>query len=275
MPISDRDAAPPPRSAAPAGSAPASDSRPPTDAELAFRLLDAATVATLSTLAREPMGFPFGSLVALAATAAGPVLLLSDLAEHTRNLRSDSRASLLVAPSTEVPGAEPLAGPRVTLIGRCEPVPGAQRELAREAYLVRHPSAAALESFRDFTFFRLEPSGVRFVGGFGRMSWVSIEDWRTASADPLAPHAAGILAHMNEDHADALIQYCRAFTALGDVASASMTGIDRFGFELRATTAAGARSARIGFATPIASRVEARQALVALLATARAKLGAG
>jgi len=140
----------------------------------------AARTATLCTTARDPAGFPFGSLVTVASDTEGRILLLlSRLAEHTQNLAADARASLLlVAPAA--PGESPLAVARVTLIGRCLPVPEAEREPARAAFLAAHPDAAAYAGFADFAFFRLDPVAVRYVGGFGRMSWVSADAYRAA-----------------------------------------------------------------------------------------------
>jgi putative heme iron utilization protein len=104
------------------------------------------------------------------------------------------------------------------------------------------------------------------------MSWVGTDDWHAAEPDPLGPSAASIVAHMNADHADALVQYCRAFSKATAVAAASMTGIDRYGFEMSARTAEGPRPVRLAFAKPVATPEEARAALIALLADARRRL---
>jgi putative heme iron utilization protein len=140
-------------------------------------LVAAANVATLSTLARDPEGFPYGSLVAFATDANGrPLLLLSRLAEHTENLRARPEASLLVCESG--PG-DPLAMGRVTLLGPCVAISDdGEKADARARFLERQPSAVAYVDFADFGFYRLEPRALRYVGGFGRMSWVSAEEYR-------------------------------------------------------------------------------------------------
>ncbi|MFO0737437.1 MAG: pyridoxamine 5'-phosphate oxidase family protein [Labilithrix sp.] len=145
-------------------------------AEPCRALVAAASVATLSTLARDPEGFPYGSLVAFASDARGrPLLLLSRLAEHTENLRARPEASLLVC---EAPGLAPdLALGRVTLLGRCTLVPDAEKSDVRTIFLARQPSAATYVDFADFAFYRLEPQALRYVGGFGRMSWVDVKDY--------------------------------------------------------------------------------------------------
>ncbi|HEU5316232.1 MAG TPA: pyridoxamine 5'-phosphate oxidase family protein [Chloroflexota bacterium] len=127
---------------------------------------------TLATLARDPSGYPFASVAAYALGADGqPLLLLSQLAEHTHNLLADSRASLLVTETPRKGVPSPLALARVTLIGDVEPVPPAEGDAAREAYLRVHPEGARYLEL-DFSFYRLRLRGARYVGGFGRMSWI-------------------------------------------------------------------------------------------------------
>jgi putative heme iron utilization protein len=142
-------------------------------AALCRDLVARASSATLSTHAREPEGFPHGSLVAVAADDAGrPLLLLSTLAEHTGNLLARPEVSLLFVEPT-APGGDPLAGGRVTLLGTCAALPEAEVAAARTAFLARHPSAAQYVDFADFAFYRVMPRALRYVGGFGRMSWVA------------------------------------------------------------------------------------------------------
>jgi hypothetical protein len=142
-----------------------------THAERCRNLLAQATKGTLSTIARDPAGFPYGSLVAIAVDAAGrPLLLLSKLAEHTHNLEARPEASVLV--TGEGADGDPLAGPRVSVVGRCASIPSADVADARARFLARHPEAARYADFKDFGFFRLEPVALRYVEGFGRMSWV-------------------------------------------------------------------------------------------------------
>lgn len=138
-------------------------------------LVKAAMMASLGTLAA---GAPFVSLVAIAADASGrPLLLLSRLAEHTQNLLACADASLLVADRA---AAEPLAAGRVTLLGKCAPVPEDDRAVVRARFLEHQPSAAQYVDFADFAFYRLEPTALRYVGGFGRMSWVDAADYLRA-----------------------------------------------------------------------------------------------
>jgi putative heme iron utilization protein len=197
------------------------------------------------------------------------VFLISALAEHTKNLLSDGRASLLVAESH---ASDPLANGRVTLVGVATRLGTAERARARRAFLERFPDAAHYDTFQDFGFWSLGVDSVRYIGGYGRMSWVSGADWAAAEPDPIAPDAAAILQHMNQDHADALPLYCQAFSRAGQVPSATMTSVDRYGFEMSVPTAEGPRPVRVAFPTPIATKADARRTLVALLQKARAQL---
>ncbi len=172
----------------------------PTHAERARALVSRITTGTLCTLAAEPEGYPYGSFVTVGFDAGNPVFLVSTMAEHTQNLQRDPRGSLLVA---EREADDPLANGRVTLLGPCTRVEG-DGGSARAAFLGTHPNAAYYVDFGDFAFWRLRVESVRFIGGYGRMSWVEASDWHAAEADPLAASAAGVVAHMNDDHADAM-----------------------------------------------------------------------
>lgn len=239
----------------------------PTHAEYARTLMAHATDATLSTLAVKPQGHPYGSLVLFGVLDGDPILLISTLAEHTKNLLADRRCSLLVSAA----GPEnPLALGRVTLVATGEPVDGDTLAQAKEAFLSKNPAAKAYADFRDFQLWRLRVQGIRYIGGFGRMSWVPHDDWQAASPDPIAPHAAHIIEHMNDDHDDALVLYCQAFSLAQDVTEATMTGVDRYGFEMRAETADGPRPVRVAFDEAAAHPGQVRAQLVQLARRARA-----
>src|SRR5688500_3385088 len=241
----------------------------PTHAERARTLVARILTGTLRTLALEPEGYPYGSFVTVAFDNGNPIFLISGLAEHTKNLEQDPRASLLVAESSS---ADPLANGRVTMLGPCTRVDG-DAGSARAAFLATHPNSAYYADFRDFGFWKLHVDSVRYIGGYGRMSWIDKAEWQTADPDPLGPSAAGIIAHMNADHADAMVLYCRAFSKATEITSASMTGIDRYGFEMSAKTSQGLRPVRLGFARPVSTPEDARAVLIAMLKDARSKLG--
>ena len=237
----------------------------PSDAELARTLTAGQRQATLCTLTAD--GYPYGSVVSYATDDAGaPLLLISELAEHTVNARGDDRVSMLVAATAPRDG-DPLGSARLTLLGRLRRAD--DQSSPRGAYLARHPYAGSYVDFSDFGFWRLEVEKCRFVGGFGHMSWVTARAYRAAAVDPLAEQAAAIISHMNEDHADANLHYATALARLDDAGAATMVGVDRYGVTLRAATPAGPRLARIRFPEPLQRADQARAALIRLLQRAR------
>lgn len=240
----------------------------PTHAERARTLVAQISTGTLCTLALEPEGYPYGSFVTVAFENGDPIFLISGLAEHTRNLERDPRASLLVA---EGGSADPLANGRVTMLGPCMRV-GDDAGRARAAFFAAHPNATYYADFRDFTFWKLHVEYVRYIGGYGRMSWITQADWRAAEPDPLAPSAADIIAHMNADHADALLLYCKAFSPGTEITSATMTGVDRYGLEMSAITSNGPRPLRLAFGNPVSTPEEVRATMISLVKDARSKL---
>ena len=207
----------------------------PTHAERARTLVAQISTGTLCTLALEPEGYPYGSFVTVAFENGDPIFLISGLAEHTKNLERDTRASLLVAESGF---ADPLANGRVTLLGPCTRV-GEDGGRARAAFFATHPNSTYYADFSDFAFWKLHVDYVRYNGGYGRMSWISQADWKTAEPDLLGPSAAGIVAHMNADHADAMVLYSKAFSPATKITSAKMTGVDRYGFDMSVITSDG------------------------------------
>lgn len=243
----------------------------PTHGERARTLAAAIPTGTLCTIAKEPAGMPYGSLVTFAMEGPSPVFFISELAEHTKNLRGDARASLLVAESGE---GDPLAKGRVTLLGHARVLgEGPERDAAKGAYLGVHPNAGYYIDYSDFAFWRLDVESVRYIGGYGRMSWIDLDDWRRGEPDPIAAHAVAIIDHMNEDHGDAMVSYCQAFTRATDTTAATMTGVDRYGFEMSAQTGRGPRPIRLAFSAPIATPEDARREMVMLVRRAREALG--
>lgn len=242
----------------------------PSHAERVRTLLSSQSTGTLGTLSIDPPGYPYGTFVTYAMHEHRPVFLVSRLAEHTKNLVGDERASLLVHESGK---ADPLANSRVTLLGRARRVPRDAAASMRTVFLATHPYAASFVDYDDFDFFALEVETLRYIGGYGRMSWVDAADFREAAPDPIAKAERGIVDHMNDDHADALLLYCRAFSRAGDAERATMTAIDRYGFEMTAFGPFGQGPVRLAFAQPISTAKEARESLVAMVAQARAKLG--
>lgn len=243
-----------------------------TPAEEARTLVASNTVGGLGTLRED--GHPWASMVTYGCLGDGsPVLLVSHLAEHGRNLARDGRSSLMVA--HDRPGSEPLAQGRVTLLCEAERAAGELAERARAAHLAAVPTAAAYVGFGDFSLWVLRVTGVRWVGGYGRMDSVDAVSYSAALADPTAPGAAGAIGHLNRDHADALLAMARGLGGYPDATSASCAAIDRYGIDLMVETPRGPAPTRIGFREVAGEVVDLRKATVELAQRARAALDAG
>ena len=223
------------------------------------RLIRAADTAALGVLHPDG-GRPYISLVLVACDHdASPLLLISALAEHTRAIRADARVSLLFDGTAGLDSR--LTGARATVLGTC-----AVDEAARGRFLARHPDAAAYAGFADFACHRVAIERAHLVAGFGRIHWVDgTEVLRPLPAgSELAAHEAGIVRHMNDDHADAVALYARVLLGL-DGDGWRMTGCDAEGIDLRL----GGRVARLDFARPVADAEAARRELVRLVREAR------
>jgi putative heme iron utilization protein len=242
----------------------------PSHAERCRTLVAGSSRGALSTIAADPEGYPYGSVASYGLDERGnPLFFVSLMAEHTQNALRDPRASLLV--TEPVPeGADPLASGRVTLMGRMTAVADADRASVRELYLAANPTSAYYIDFGDFTFYRLDVESIRYVGGYGRMSWVDAARYAQAEPDPLVDAAAGILEHMNADHADAQVLYCKYLLDRPDTTEASMSAVDRYGFEMIAVGPTGRAAVRLGFPEECRTGDEVRKAMVALVGEARA-----
>ncbi len=242
----------------------------PTYAERARTLVYLGRTGTLATLSAKHPGHPFASLMPYALDARGcPLFLISTMAMHTQNLQADRRASLLVTQ----PGwtADPLAAGRVTLMGEALPLAAAEVPGARAAYLARHANAAYWVDFEDFGFYRLEVADVYFVGGFAAMDWLSAEAYVAARPDPLADVAAGVIEHMNRDHADALVTFARALAGV-PADEATMVSVDRLGFKLRVKSGTRLSSARLAFPREVATADACRAVLIEMLRDCRQRV---
>ena len=227
---------------------------PAATARRLVRALDRATLATSQD------GWPYASLVLAAVDQdATPLLLLSDLAEHSKNLKRDSRASLLFDGTAG--RDDPLTGPRVTVLGEAKPVAD-PRLMAR--FTARHPSAATYAGFADFRLYRLEVARAHLVAGFGRIHAIAADALLSPAATGLTEAESDILRHMNEDHGEAIELYA---TRLVGASSGGweMTGIDPDGIDLRRRGAV----LRLDFPAPVGDAEGARAALVRLARQAR------
>jgi hypothetical protein len=149
------------------------------------------------------------------------------------------------------------------------PVPDGEIASARETYLARHENSRYWVDFADFSFFRLEPVDLYYVGGFGVMGWVESRDYEQATPDPLAEAAPGILAHMNSDHGDAMVLLAKSRAGI-EANEATMTSVDRLGFTVRLKTNDGVKGTRINFPREVATAQDTRAVLVEMVRQAKA-----
>lgn len=225
-------------------------------------LIRSADRAALATALAGAASHPYASLVLTAsATDGSPLLLISDLAEHTKNLLRDARLSLLFDGTGGLDDA--LSGSRTGVMGRAVPSEDAGE---RARFLSRHPSAEDYADFADFHLYRVTVDRARLVAGFGRIRWVAADDILLGDVGTLASDEATILNHMNADHADAIRGYATALLNLPD-GTWRMVGIDPEGCDLRA----GGRLARLPFQAPVRSAEAARGELVRLAKAARGR----
>lgn len=226
-------------------------------------LLGKSRQGALATL-MPGTGDPYCSLVNVASTPDGaPILLISRLAIHTKNILADPRVSLML--DERGPG-DPLEGARIMLAGRAEEAQGDDVALLSRRYLSAHPAAEEFAGFRDFSFFSIKPSGVHLVAGFGRIVDLAPKDFLTdlSDAGALIEAEPGVIAHMNADHMDAMNLYA---TKLLGAASGQWRciGCDPGGIDLQD----GSRTLRLEFPERIVTPAALRQTLKALAERAR------
>ncbi|MEK6300800.1 MAG: DUF2470 domain-containing protein [Acidobacteriota bacterium] len=223
----------------------------------ARRLLYRQSFGVLSTHSIDVEGYPFGSIAPYTLDYDGqPGILISEIAQHTRNIKHNNKVSLTVFdPQAE----DPQAGSRLTWIGDAEAIDPSETDI-RERYLRYFPSAESYFETHDFSFYRIRLRRARFIGGFGQIFW--IEPDAMLLENPFRKTERGIVEHMNRDHQKALFHYC-GLTGSETVGAVTMTGIDSEGFDLLADK----RKLRLDFDTPIHTSEEARAALVKLART--------
>jgi putative heme iron utilization protein len=204
----------------------------------------------LSTISIDVPGYPFGSVTPYSVDDhCCPVVYISNIAQHTKNIIADSRVSLTVVEGSSN-SIDVQAQGRVTCVANARPIENEPDVPAR--YFRYFPSARQYDQTHDFSFFRLELVRVRFIAGFGQIHWIEPDEFMTTNPFS-ATQELQIIQHMNNAHSEALRAYCAG-------EAAEMTGIDANGFDVRST----GRKIRFTFDSPIHNSEEARQALVAL-----------
>ncbi len=222
-------------------------------------MLRGHSYGALSTLSKKFDGHPFGSITPYMVDHDGSLLILiSTLAEHTKNIQHDPRVSLIThdqqAPNIQTQG-------RVTLLGEATVEPNREQSGAR--YLRYFPEAQSYFSMHDFSFYRIKPIAIRYIGGFGRIHWVDMENYSVPSYE-LIEHESNVVEHMNADHQEALRNYCQHFHQC-EALDVAMLGIDIDGFDVRADDSVF----RFDFEEPVTDAQHARTVLVAMAKAAK------
>lgn len=211
-------------------------------------------------------GDPYCSLVNVASAPDGTlILLISRLAVHTKNILADDRVSLML---DERAAGDPLEGARIMIAGRAKEAGNEARTMLRSRYLNAHPSAEGFVDFKDFSFFRIQPSGAHLVAGFGRIVDLKPEQFLTVIDDAaeLIEAEQGAVEHMNKDHRETMNLY--ATKLLGaESADWRCIGCDPEGLDMQA----GAAALRLDFPARVTTAGELRKMLVKLAEEARAK----
>jgi putative heme iron utilization protein len=224
---------------------------PDASVEIARRLIRGAERGVLSTRLAENDGWPYGSLVLVAIDHdLSPILLLSDLAEHTKNIAADPRASLLI--DGTIGHDDPLSAPRVALMGRVARIddrPSAAR------YIAHHPASALYAGFADFHFFRLTIERAHLVAGFGRIRWLQESEIRPPLPAELIRDERKLIDALNQDVA--LVRRLAARAGAENDIGWKIAGLDSDGLDLRQQ----GRLLRIRFDRPAATTDEALAAL--------------
>lgn len=204
----------------------------------------------LSTISLDVPGYPFGSITPYCADRqCRPIIYISRIAQHTRNILADSRVSLTVFDNSGDDDIQ--ARGRITCIANARPLDEEEHDV-RERYFRYFPSARQYAETHDFEFFWLDLVRVRYIGGFGQIYWIEPSEFMTANPFSAAQESR-IIQHMNDDHRDALMHYAGR-------SSVAMIGIDAEGFDVLQS----GKKVRFAFEAPVRTMDDARQALIAM-----------
>lgn len=222
------------------------------NAHAARQMLRAHSYGALCTLSKKFNGHPFGSITPYLVDHDGSLLILiSTLAEHTKNIQHDRRVSLITHNQNDL---NIQSQGRVTVVGEAQPVTDKQQIGVR--YLRYFPEAQSYLTMHDFSFYRIMPMTLRYIGGFGKIHWVSATSYLIPPCS-LIEQEDGVIAHMNANHRDTMRRYCQHFHQC-EALDVEMLGIDCDGFDVRADD----RILRFDFAEMILDAQQARRALV-------------
>ena len=219
-------------------------------------LFHSRSFGVLSTISAHVKGYPFGSVVPYCADGGNrATILISTIAQHTKNIKADPRCSLTTMPEND----DVQANSRLCIIGDMEKLPEGNDHVI-ERYYRHFPQSKGYHEAHDFSFYRLRPVQIRYIGGFGNINWLSPADFDLENPFDGEPETY-ITDHMNHDHREDLIAYCQYYKGLNvSEEQIRMAGIDAHGFDVFIAD----KKVRFDFDSPVNNAGEARAALVAM-----------
>lgn len=224
------------------------------NAREARQMLRSHRYGALCTLSKKLDGHPFGSITPYLVNHDGSmIILISSLAEHTKNIQQDPRVSLIThnqdSPHIQTQG-------RITVVGKAQII--TDKDKAGTRYLRYFPEAQSYFDMHDFSFYRIMPQSLRYIGGFGKIHWIEADSYLVPPY-PLIPQENDVISHMNMDHRKAMCHYCQHFYKI-EVLHVEMLGIDCDGFDVRAD----GKILRFNFPDMVLDAQQARHALIAM-----------
>jgi putative heme iron utilization protein len=219
----------------------------------------------LSTNSLSMKGFPFGSVTPFFMTENGDIVIYaSDIAQHSRNMKSDNKVSLCVHDPQK---ADSQASARVTILGNVQ-MDGVSESIQQQ-YMTLFPQAKKYVEAHDFRFYLIDVERIRYIGGFGKIYWFSQSEWRDNKFN-LAQHAQGAIDHMHEDHSDALAEIvARAEQVNINKDDVCMLTCFQHGFHYQLSAGESTSVGFITFDTPISENHGLRQAMIVLTKQAK------
>jgi heme iron utilization protein len=235
----------------------------------AKQFLRSTRSGVLSSFSAKFVGYPFGSVMPFVlGHDCQPIVLISTIAEHTKNIIANPKVSLLV-----FAGAEDLhANGRLTLIGEAAQIEKDDADM-RARYCRYFPESTGYLTMHDFQFYRINIAQARYIAGFGKMSWIAGEEFvdlkNAEKSATIAALETSMIEHMNADHVESMMLYCQHFHGI-EPSHVTLIGVDCDGFDIEAVTANNIKMLRFNFESPIVDAESARAAFVALSKVARA-----
>jgi putative heme iron utilization protein len=223
----------------------------------------------LATLSLAVEGYPFGSITPYDVDLSGcPIIFISRISQHFKNLKADPRGSLLVL---DAHGQhDPQAHTRATILGEFTPVEDSEQSSVEESYFKRFPESSSRSIAHDFEFFRCTPVRIRWIGGFGDIRWIDSRNYLDALHDQTAYESDAILAHMNEDHKDALVELLQHYAEIAtSETSCELVGITSNGFWTAVRNDDKHKRVWLEFPSPAKSSAEVREAFISMLRICR------